>query len=234
MSPELTAAVYGFLGGTLSSVAVLLLGRRLRTVGEVRFAPEDFRLYYMVYGRAGGKDGYFPRDLPHALSADFEEADYANAGGEVYYSFGAQLFNEKDVGVGIRDLNVVFYQKLGAVLEHRPEDASGLPDVEYGAVREAPGPPGGAGKRIGAVNLPPKELVSLRLRGVAAQGQLDRMILLRCDRAELRGEYLTGGTFVRTVAWKDPLGMWDAAEPEEPRPPAWRRLLRWVRARVGR
>lgn len=87
MSPEVVAALVGVVVGVLAE-------RIARSWGRLWCEPTSWRLRYMSRDEAG-----YDRELPPG------EEDRAE---KVEYSLGLDLFNGKEIPVGLRDISVVF------------------------------------------------------------------------------------------------------------------------------
>jgi len=112
------------------------------------------------------------------------------------FSFIGKFFNERDVGVGLRDIRVVFYS--GRVEKECAELYFG-----HEAALHPDGQPGGTrfreeytGQRAEALNLPAGQWLSRPLRGSVN----DKQSLQGCDRAVFRGHLPKGKRFEREIA----------------------------------
>lgn len=83
---------------------------------------------------AGG--GYSP--IAFVIPSNVDNTMYAN------YSFGVDLFNDKDVDTGLRDVAVVFLQGGNPQVTHRPYQLQ---------------------TQVETIDLPSRKLVSLKLQG---------------------------------------------------------------------
>lgn len=158
--------------GTLLGVVVGLLAERfLRTLGEVVCETEPLRWTFRY--DMGPGDNRRPR---HMIGlGPIGRGDVAQAT-SVEYRFGADFYNGRDLPTGLRALEVLFHRPHDQPMRATPQDGRTWRTQEVG------------GRAIGSrmdplkvLNLPPKQLVSLEVRGTVP----DPARLERCERVEL-------------------------------------------------
>ena len=158
MSPEITAAVYGGLvGGVIAMIGVLLgvlVERQLQWRGKVRCVVSDWNLSFLQAG-----------ELNQAMC-----------------SFEVNLFNEKPLATGLRDVRVVFVWDDGEEIVGRLRDV---------LLREGV-----------TLNLPPREWVQASLHGRFDDQEARKLHSFR--RAEFVGYLPDGRAFrQRIIGRKD-------------------------------
>jgi len=136
VSSQAVAALIG-IGGVLAG----LVGERLlRVLGRLWCEPSGWELRFVDYNPESPR--YGDTDLPP------EEAS------AVEYSVQLDLFNGKEIPVGLRNIEVVLAYE-GGELRDRPRDRTTF-RVEHGAV---------ASNAVDVINIPPRQFVHKELAG---------------------------------------------------------------------
>jgi hypothetical protein len=188
-----TATIIGaILAGTFGIIGVLaglFAERFLRSRGEVRCVtgPVQWTFRYRAgptgEGRSRRMNGLGP----------IHRGDVAQAA-SVLYRFDADFYNGRDLPTGLRSFEVLFHRPDDVPMSHRdPGDGRTLREANDVVVAS----------RIDALkvlNLPPKQLVSLEVRGSVP----DPARLEGCNRVELRAAFPDGTAFSHELARVDP------------------------------
>jgi hypothetical protein len=173
MSAPTATLVAGGLAilGTLLGVFLGLVGERfLRSFGRLWCEPSNWELKFMSGMNAYGEtDEVGPEDANAAL---------------VEYSVGIDMFNGKEIPVGLRDVSVEFTHDSGKLV-HKPWDAtSRRREFSYSSPTYA---------TLVIVNLPPGQWVRLDLLGNISGVEA----MKGWRKAEFVGQRRRGGLFER-------------------------------------
>ena len=167
----MTALAVGFAGTAVGVLLGVVVERLARNLGRLWCEPRETWEPRFHNPTTGGGFDKKPVELPGP-------PDYAT------YSFTLDLFNGKEIPVGLRKIKLCFECK-GSTLETIPE-APETGRVMAGITRYDP---------VGVLNLPPRQLVSQEFRG-AFRGK-DVEILTGWDVVRLVAEYPGGRWFRR-------------------------------------
>jgi len=183
VSTETVAAIWGGVSGgifgTLGSILVLLLSRRLRRSGRVECVPESWKLSWLLYRTPGVHFADDPMqgrvEKTHyqrfSLGEMIEYANFAE------YTLSVELLNEADVEVVLRDLHTAFIKDGGVLFTHRPFDVaktfdpSGVSEENAKEIEEVdpmqPGMtlPGVGVEPVGTTSLPSRSPVRIAMKG---------------------------------------------------------------------
>jgi hypothetical protein len=177
MSVEVLAAIWGGIAGGvtggLSSLLVLLIGRWLRRRGEIRCEFSDWFFAYLMRSTDSTDDLNEPSNTPVAPISINPDTVSDLAGAK--YSFTVDLFNEKEVGLALRDVRVVFLYKGALMFSNRPFDTDRLDRSAGGA----------ASSEIGSIYLPTRELVRIRMEGRPTSELAKSRLYSGCDEVRL-------------------------------------------------
>jgi len=162
------AALWGAAGGFISSVVVLLLGRALRHRGKLR---ANFSGWYFEF-RAEKR--YYPLHRGPELEEQVMPPRRPPPTGKpklvsAIYGFTADLFNEKDVGIALRNVKVVFLLNGRQKISNRPFDR--------GLQEKRP-------TRVGTIHLSSREPVRIKMRGEITGPGLS-ILMNGCDEVRL-------------------------------------------------
>ena len=175
MSPEVLAAVLGVLGGVLIERAARSLGRLWCVPSEwvVRFSPQGSYLErYEITKR-----------LPQVEERDAHQ---------VTYSVRLDLYNGKEIPVGLRDVSLVF-KCSGGEVRSVPKDKATEYMGQMGG--DVPLPlQGPFYDRVHVVNLPPRQWVIMELFDRLVEPEEVRL-LSRWRQVEFVGERQRRGLF---------------------------------------
>ncbi len=174
----LLAALIGVFG----ALSGLVVERLLRALGRMWCEPAGWKLKFMVRNHTE-RGGYSDVEV---------EPTEAPEGAWVTYSASLDLYNGKEIPVGLRDISVVFIHD-GSKLIHKPWDAtSGV--FSYGHTTYA---------TLVTVNLSPCQWVRLELLGTVREVEA----MKGWRRAEFvgqrRGAFGRRRTFQKTIATRD-------------------------------
>ena len=156
--------IVGVLVGLFAERALQRIGKLRCEVGELRLSGE----------KAPGESAtVMGLPVPPSVIEQVRSFDY---------SFNAKLFNDKDVGTGLRDLALVFHLRDGRRMVRELYDLSNQRKVDGQTVTDP----------LEVVNLPSREWVSLELFGTISA---DMELLADAEKAEFRGYLPTGLVF---------------------------------------
>lgn len=183
-APIITPVIVGAF--TLLGVVVGIVAERLaRTLGKITCEPQEE--WEPVFGLISTRTG----DSGQSVSHEYEVGETVNSN-HARYSVTLDLFNSKELPVGLRSIRIIFDCEGGSVVN--------IPD-------EAPPPklPGTItpGEQASILNLPSRQLVSLRFQGNSI-GE-DVQTLRRWKTAKFVAEYpgsrlFSRGTFSKVIA----------------------------------
>lgn len=219
MSVETIAAIYGGVAGAIVSgifgIAILFVGRWMRTRGGVTFTPPgDWRSAYFKWegrGRQVTPSRSVLEQSHYQQRTPEEGLDEANC---FAYAFTATLLNRMDVGAALSDVHVAFMKNGAEVFSHRPfdeertNDPSGflfeesMRDV-IADLGEKAQPPGQGVEPIGPIALPSHIPVQKKLRSYIGPhgGDPSGLHHLKggCDEVRLRATRENGAPFDERV-----------------------------------
>lgn len=185
----LLAALIGVFG----ALAGLVVERLLRTLGRLWCEPAGWKLEFMVRNRERG--GYSDVEV---------EPEGAPEGAWITYSASLDLYNGKEIPVGLRDISVVFTHS-GGELAHKPRDAA-RPLVMEGRIYVRTQENHAT---LETLNLQPRQWVRLELFGELRE-VVEVEAMKGWRRAEFvgqrRGAFGRRKTFRKTIATRDPQG----------------------------
>ena len=198
-----TLAITGLVG-VLGVVAGVFVERLAQRYGKLRFEAEPMRLQFL--GDMGG------RAAIHSLPVDVDAFEpgkkppthhvLGRLEGELWieYKVSIELFNEKELPTGLRDIAIVFRGRGEARVETMPcyqgtWQIQGGPAIGYGMPEDA--------DPVDIINLPSREWVRFDLAG-AFNGHFfiderEPRKLKDCDTVEFLGCLPNRRKFVRTI-----------------------------------
>jgi hypothetical protein len=169
--------------GVLGVVTGVLLDRLLRRSGKVIFEVSEARCSTAL----PGQEHLGPRTLrlcPAEASA--EERDLVAQAAALGCRFDVQLYNDRDIRTGLRDLAVLFCDAEGNVL------------IEVDELYNWFSKDGAPGRdALVVINLPSRELVSLELE-VSIKGE-HKHRFFECSRVKFRGYFPDGEEYIKPL-----------------------------------
>lgn len=198
MSPEV---IIGILGAAVGVVAGVFAERLAQRYGRLRFETEPMRI--QLLGDQGGRGPIhsLPVDV-EAYAANPPVLTLGRIQGQrwVEYKVSIELFNEKELPIGLRDIAIVFRGKSGTCVETMPcyqgtWQIEGGPGIGYGMPKDA--------DPVEVINLPSREWLRFDLAG-AVNGEFviprsNRTKLKECETIEFVGHYPDRRKYVRTI-----------------------------------
>jgi hypothetical protein len=188
-----TATIIGaILAGTFGIAGVLVglfAERFLRSRGEVSVDTEPMRWTFRYATREPAQEwrrsmtGLGPLGLGDVAQAT-----------RVEYQFGADFYNGRDLPSGLRAFEVLFHHPHDQPMRANPQDGRTWRTQEVGETIGSRMDP------LKVLNLPPKQLVSLEVRGAVP----DPTRMEGCERVELRAVFPDGAAFSHELARIDP------------------------------
>lgn len=179
MEVETVARIWGGIAGAVTggmfSFLVLFVGRSLRRRGKIRCEFSDWSFAYLIGNDRFGVTAIGPDNSSEVTGAD--------------YRVTVDLFNEKDVGLALRDVRIAFLYRGATMFSDRPFDADRRDRSE-----------GGVGSNdIGTIYLPTREPVRIRMQGCPSSEIAKGRLYSGCDEVRLRAVREDGTPFDRPI-----------------------------------
>lgn len=173
-----TVTLLAALIGVFGALAGLVVERFLRSFGRLWCESSGWELEFVAEENEYG---------------EVDDVDPEKAEG-VKYSVRLDVFNGKEIPVGLRDINIVFVCEGGEKLVHKPWDSTSG-EFSFGRTFYA---------KLAVVNLPPRQWVHLPLHG-GFNDQSEARLLAGWRRVEFVGQRQRRGllepkTYRKTIA----------------------------------
>ncbi len=169
------------LVGVLGVVAGVFVERLAQRVGQLRY--EAGPMVLEIFGLRGPDTDARIRSLPpdiRRLTGGKPGGGPLEAPPYVTYVASIELFNEKELRTGLRDVAIVFRGRSGTEVETTPK------------ISREP---------VEVINLPSREWIRLDLFGEVGAAKMSE--LANCDTVEFRGRFPNGKEFVKPIPIDD-------------------------------
>lgn len=175
MVASLITAVFGRVLGGLLKFMEPALERLIPRLYKPQFAPRGWKAGFSVYSRKRIE----PSDLNSMKAGELlDEIIEDNLTANFIYAFEVEFFSR--VGIGLRDLTVVFVFEDGDTHEHQPCDPYSRTPLRR-------------------LNLPARTLIPQEVNGTFRINRDSARRLRNCERVKFKGHLFTGAAFEWTV-----------------------------------